>query len=74
VGKAWLGRDTEHLPPSNAKVKNEYELYSSPPWHLHGIVGQLYFTDKHLQRDDKIPAFYLHNIQGILKQIFKYNI
>jgi hypothetical protein len=35
--KAWPRRDADHFPPSNAEVKNEYELYSSPLKHLHGM-------------------------------------
>jgi hypothetical protein len=35
-GRARLGCDTDHSPPSSAKVKNE-ELYSSPLKHLHGM-------------------------------------
>jgi hypothetical protein len=34
-GKAQLGRDADHSPPSSAEVVNEYELYllspSTPP-------------------------------------------
>jgi hypothetical protein len=43
-GKAQPGRDTDHLPPSSAEVKNELELYllspQAPSWR---VVGQLYF-------------------------------
>jgi hypothetical protein len=38
------GRDADHLPPSSAEVKNEYELHllspNVPPWR---VAGQLYF-------------------------------
>jgi hypothetical protein len=37
-GKARLGPDAEHSPPSTAEVNNE-ELYFSPPWRLHGGSG-----------------------------------
>jgi hypothetical protein len=37
-GRAWRSP----LTTSNAEVKNEYKLYtSSPPWHLHGVAGQI---------------------------------
>jgi hypothetical protein len=43
-GKARLGRDADHSPPSSTEVKKEWELYLlSPkvlPWH---VGGQLYF-------------------------------
>jgi hypothetical protein len=35
-GEACSGRDADHTPRSSAEVKNEQELYSSPPWRLHG--------------------------------------
>jgi hypothetical protein len=42
-GKARPGHDTDHSPPSSAKVKNEQELYllslHVPPW---CVVGLLY--------------------------------
>jgi hypothetical protein len=37
--KARPGRDADHSSPSNAEVKNEQELYSSPTWRLHGGSG-----------------------------------
>jgi hypothetical protein len=44
-GKARLGRDADHSPPSSAEVVNEYELYllspQAPPWRVEGL---LYFT------------------------------
>jgi hypothetical protein len=36
-GKASLGHDTDHSPPSSAKVKNEKELYLSHLMCLHGM-------------------------------------
>jgi hypothetical protein len=36
-GKARLGRDAYHSPPSSAEVKNEQELFSSPPKCLRGV-------------------------------------
>jgi hypothetical protein len=39
----WLGHDTDHSPPSNAKVKKEYVLLllspQAPPWQ---VAGQIY--------------------------------
>jgi hypothetical protein len=45
-GKARPGRDADHSPPSNAKVKNEYELYflSSLAPALRSRTVLLYFT------------------------------
>jgi hypothetical protein len=56
-GKARPGRDSDHS-PQGAEVNNE-ELYSSPPWRLYGVAGQLCFL---LQR--KIERF---NIKGKLE-------
>jgi hypothetical protein len=43
-GKAWLGRDVDQSPPSNAEVKKEWELYhlspQVPPWR---VSEPLYF-------------------------------
>jgi hypothetical protein len=40
VGKSRSGPDANYSPPSSAKVKNEYQLHSSPPpWRLHGGNG-----------------------------------
>jgi hypothetical protein len=51
-GKARLGRDADHSPPFSAEVKNEWELYFSPPWRLHGVAGKFsflyfYFLEEH---------------------------
>jgi hypothetical protein len=35
--KARPGHDADHSPLSSAEVKNEEELYSSPPKRLHGV-------------------------------------
>jgi hypothetical protein len=40
-GKVRPERDADHLSASSAEIKNEQELYSSPPSRLHGIAGQL---------------------------------
>jgi hypothetical protein len=40
-GKARLGRDADHSPPSSAQVVNEWELYLSPqapPWRVAGLL------------------------------------
>jgi hypothetical protein len=43
-GKARLGRDADHSPPSSAEVENEEELYllspQAPSWR---VAGQIYF-------------------------------
>jgi hypothetical protein len=41
-GKAQPGRDADHSSPSSAVVSNEQELYSCPPWRLHGGSGTSY--------------------------------
>jgi hypothetical protein len=35
-GKAWLGRDADHSPPSSAEIKKEYGLHLSSKRH-HGV-------------------------------------
>jgi hypothetical protein len=46
-GKARLGRDADHSPPSSAEVVNEKELYllspQAPPWCVTGLL-YFYFT------------------------------
>jgi hypothetical protein len=42
-GYARPGRDDDHSPPLSAEVNNEQEIYSSLPWHQHGVAGQFYF-------------------------------
>jgi hypothetical protein len=41
-GKAKLGRDADHSPPSSAEVVNEQELYllspKAPPWRVEGLL------------------------------------
>jgi hypothetical protein len=47
-GKAGLGRDADHSPPSSAELKKEQELYpvspKAPPWR---VTGPLYLTFTH---------------------------
>jgi hypothetical protein len=50
------GRDADRSPLSIAEVKNEMELYSSPPCRQHGGSRQLYF-------------YYYALIQGINKSL-----
>jgi hypothetical protein len=48
-GKVRPQRDADHLPPSSAEVKNEWELYllspQAPSW---CVAGQLYFFFYHI--------------------------
>jgi hypothetical protein len=41
-GKARLGRDADHSPPSSAEVENEWELYllspQAPSWRVAGLL------------------------------------
>jgi hypothetical protein len=32
------GREADHTPPPNAKIKERVELYLHSPMHLHGVV------------------------------------
>jgi hypothetical protein len=45
-GKARPGRDTDHSPPSNAEVVNEWKLYllslQAPPWRAAGLLYFLF--------------------------------
>jgi hypothetical protein len=41
-GKAPPGRDADHSPPSSAEVRNEYELYSSPPSAISACSGDCF--------------------------------
>jgi hypothetical protein len=45
-GKSRSGYDANRSLPFSAEVKNEYELYSSPPQRLHGVYRTLYFNVK----------------------------
>jgi hypothetical protein len=48
-GKAQLGRDTGHSPPSSAKVLNEVGAIPPLPLHLHRcVVGLLYLFLLHI--------------------------
>jgi hypothetical protein len=37
-GVKWPGRESNHLPQSINKVKNEYSYISTPPIHLHEVL------------------------------------
>jgi hypothetical protein len=38
LGVKWPGHEADHLPPSNAKVKNVWSFTSTSPICLHGMV------------------------------------
>jgi len=37
-GVKWMGHEAGHIPPSNAKIKNEWSCISTPPICLHGMM------------------------------------
>jgi hypothetical protein len=45
LGQNWTGRETDHLPPFNAKVANEWSYTSSPPY-VPSLRGQVWVKIK----------------------------
>jgi hypothetical protein len=38
LGVKWPARESDHLPPSSAEVKNAWSYTSTPPIRLHDVV------------------------------------
>jgi hypothetical protein len=58
-GKAWPGRDADHLPPSSSEVKNKQELYflshQAPPWRERDCFT--FAVERNMQRLKSLTCF-----------------
>jgi hypothetical protein len=55
--KARLGRNADHSPPSRAEVKNELQLYFSPPKQHHDGSGRVFINSSSLSVTNLSPNF-----------------